>query len=152
MDFTKSKHFWRLPVYLFYATLVFGSFSMDIFSIIGTAIAAAGVVLYYLSRRELGKNYSSSPSIARGHVLVTTGPFRYVRHPGYVGSFLAMLGFIMISKSAASLAFCLLVCVPFGFYKIRYEEKMLLEKFGKRFVVYRKRVSKVFPRIANLSL
>jgi len=146
-NFTNSKHFWRFPVYLFYLTLIFGRFAFDILFVLGFIIAAFGIFLYAKSRKELGNYYNSSPTVFKKHKLITTGFYRYIRHPGYVGSFLAMIGFILISKSIVSLIFCLVVCIPFGFYKIRFEERLLEKKFGKRFKEYQQNVPMVLPKL-----
>jgi len=146
MNVLKSKHFWRLPVYLFFLTLLFGNFSFDLFSVLGGIIVLFGLFLHLRSRKELGKFCVSVPTIFKDHKLIITGPYRYVRHPAYLASFIVMLGFILISKSVVSLIFALVVCMPFGFYKIDIEEKMLAKKFGKKFEKYKKEVPLIIPK------
>jgi len=147
MHVIKSKHFWRLPVYLFFATLLFGSFYFDLLSLLGCTIVLFGLYLHLRSRKELGKFCTPVPTIFKNHKLITTGPYSYVRHPAYLASFIVMLGFVLISKSFVSLIFALVVCMPFGFYKISIEEKMLQKKFGKKFENYKKQVPLIVPRI-----
>jgi protein-S-isoprenylcysteine O-methyltransferase Ste14 len=147
MGLTKSSHLWRLPVYIFYITLLFGTFTFDLISFFGILLATFGTFLYARSRKELGKNYSSKPTIFQTHRLVTTGPYKYVRHPSYVGSFIVMIAFVMISKSFLSLIYALFIALPFGIYKIKIEERMLEKKFGKKFKTYKQKVPMIFPRV-----
>ena len=146
-NLTKSKHFWRLPVYIFFVTLLFGSFYFDLLSILGIAVVLFGLYLHLRSRKELGKFLISRPAIFKDHKLITTGPYRFVRHPAYLASFIVMIGFILISKSFVSLFFAVIVCMPFGFYKINIEEGMLQKKFGKKFEKYKKQVPLIIPKI-----
>ena len=43
-----------------------------------------GLFLFWSSHRELGRNWSNTLKIREGHVLVSSGPYRYVRHPMYL--------------------------------------------------------------------
>jgi len=146
MNLAKSKHFWRFPVYLFFVTLLFGSFYFDLLSLLGVVFVIFGVYLHFRSRKELGKYLISSPTVFKNHKLITTGPYKYIRHPTYVASFIVMLGFVLISKSFVSLIFCLAIVMPFGFYKISVEEKLLEKKFGKKFEKYKENIGMILPK------
>jgi protein-S-isoprenylcysteine O-methyltransferase Ste14 len=93
-----------------------------------------------------------------GHVVVTgdqrptevvsSGAFRYVRHPLYLGSILVYLG---LTVSTASL-FCLgllVVIILFYNYIAGYEEKLLEVKLGKAYVAYQKNTGKWLPHIGK---
>jgi protein-S-isoprenylcysteine O-methyltransferase Ste14 len=80
--------------------------------------------------------------------LISTGAFRYVRHPLYLGSILAYLG---LTVSTASL-FCLAlfaVIVLFYHYIAGYEEKLLQAKLGDAYMTYMKKTGRWFPRIGK---
>jgi protein-S-isoprenylcysteine O-methyltransferase Ste14 len=128
-------------------TLLLGSFYFDLLSILGIAVVLFGLYLHLRSRKELGKFCTSIPTIFKDHKLITTGPYSFVRHPAYLASFIVMIGFILISKSFVSLIFAFVIAMPFGFYKISVEEKMLQEKFGKKFEKYKKEVPLIIPKI-----
>ena len=84
----------------------------------------------------------------RPTAVVSTGAFRYVRHPLYLGSMLFYLG---LTVSTASL-FCLaLLVVIFVFYNYiaSYEEKLLGETFGEDYIRYKKGTGKWMPRIGT---
>jgi protein-S-isoprenylcysteine O-methyltransferase Ste14 len=83
----------------------------------------------------------------RPKTVVTTGAFRYVRHPIYLGTLLCYLGLSMATASLLSLA----VTVPiFVFYNhiASYEERLLQARFGDEYQRYRSGTGKWAPRLA----
>ncbi|MGD8881295.1 MAG: isoprenylcysteine carboxylmethyltransferase family protein [Desulfobacterales bacterium] len=78
--------------------------------------------------------------------IVSSGAFRYVRHPLYLGSILVYLG---LSVSTASL-FCLgllVVAILFYNYIAGYEEKLLEIKLGQDYITYKENTGKWMPRL-----
>jgi len=82
--------------------------------------------------------------------VVSTGAFRYVRHPLYLGSIMFYLG---LSVSTASLFALVLVVVIFLFYNYlsSYEEKLMENRFSVEYGNYKKRTGKWVPRIRRES-
>ena len=81
----------------------------------------------------------------RGHGLVTSGPYAYVRNPMYLGSFLMGLGFILIVWPWWSVPiFAFLFYQRFNI-QIRKEEEHLKKHFGKIYEVYMAKVPRLFP-------
>ena len=56
------------------------------------ALISAGTLLRFLSYRELGRFFTFQLAIRDGHRLMTSGPYRIVRHPGYLGIALVVAG------------------------------------------------------------
>jgi protein-S-isoprenylcysteine O-methyltransferase Ste14 len=92
---------------------------------------------------------------AAGHlrkeeVLTTGGPYRFVRNPLYIGSFLIAIGFALVSNSIwvwiIVLLYFLLVYVPV----VLYEEKILREKFPE-YAQYASKVPRFFPTFQPFS-
>lgn len=91
-----------------------------------------------------------------GHVVVThdqrptevvsSGAFRYVRHPLYLGSIFVYLGLTVSTASLSCLAL-LVVIVLFYNYIAGYEEKLLEIKLGQAYVEYKKKTGKWIPGI-----
>lgn len=81
--------------------------------------------------------------------LTTSGPYGYVRHPLYFGSFLIMIGFlIMLNVHWLISLFCVLIVIGVV-YKItvQKEEGMLRDKFDQEYIQYQKEVSAFMPRL-----
>ena len=76
--------------------------------------------------------------------IIEKGVFNIVRHPIYLGSILLYLGLILLTCSIAS-AILWIIIVIFYFYISKYEEKLLLNEFGKEYENYMKRVSMLIP-------
>jgi protein-S-isoprenylcysteine O-methyltransferase Ste14 len=76
--------------------------------------------------------------------IVSTGAFRYVRHPLYLGSILFYLGLVVSTASLAALALTALIAV---FYDriASYEESWLERRYGEAYAEYRARSGKWWP-------
>lgn len=100
-----------------------------------------GTALYLIKSGHVVIDHRQRP---RG--VITTGVFRYVRHPLYLASLLVYLGLTISTGSLFSLA--VLVGI-FVFYNIiaSYEERLLETLFGDHYRQYKKSVGKWVPRI-----
>lgn len=78
--------------------------------------------------------------------LVSSGAFRYVRHPLYLGSVLSYLGMTVATVSLFSLVLFVVICLFYN-HIADYEEKLLEERFGEEYRNYKKRTGKWFPKI-----
>ncbi len=95
---------------------------------IGLFALATGLSLIFFSIIHLGKSGTPFPRPRRGAKLITTGLYRFVRHPTYASVTLAALGWSIWRSNALSLFFSFLLLIFFEF-KSRLEEKWLLEMF-----------------------
>ena len=71
---------------------------------IGLTVQASGLVLRAWSMRTLGASYTRTLRTDAQHRVVTAGPYRWVRHPGYTGSLLIWTGFSLASRSMPAIA------------------------------------------------
>jgi len=78
--------------------------------------------------------------------VVREGVFGIVRHPIYIGEALLYLGLILLSISLAALAVWIII-LGFLHYISRYEEKLLIKRFGEDYRQYMKDVPMYFPRL-----
>jgi len=80
--------------------------------------------------------------------ILATGAFRYVRHPLYLASILAYLGLAVSTLSLASLG--LFVGIWIFYHCIAsYEEKLLEEKCGEDYKIYKEETGKWVPKIGK---
>jgi protein-S-isoprenylcysteine O-methyltransferase Ste14 len=113
----------------------------------GVAIAALGLALRMAAMTRLGSRFSPTGAIQRGHRLETAGPYGIVRHPGYIGAWLADLGVVLAFGDAVALALPALLAVAIA-ARVRVEERLLDEAFGEAYRAYRARVGGFVPRLA----
>jgi protein-S-isoprenylcysteine O-methyltransferase Ste14 len=62
--------------------------------LLGTFLTGLGGYIRYSCYRELGRLFTFEMSIRKDHKLVTSGPYSIVRHPGYTGAVLTVVGII----------------------------------------------------------
>src|SRR5262245_51037299 len=96
--------------------------------------------------RHLGKNLTDTVVTRKEHTLVTTGPYRLVRHPFYVGGGLGIVAMSLVTANAAiaagGVAALILLAV-----RTRTEEQKLIERFGDEYRQYMRRTGRFFPRL-----
>jgi protein-S-isoprenylcysteine O-methyltransferase Ste14 len=111
--------------------------------IAGLIVCFVGFGLAVWARLYLGRNWGLPMSLKEGHELVTTGPYRYVRHPIYTGVLLAILGSALVNGPiwVAVLAGMAVYCV----YSARVEESLMLRQFPEEYAVYKRRTKAIVP-------
>ncbi len=154
--YDRSQIVWRsiLGVFGFLAILVVGPWEYTNFSgpiprdglvaWIGIALFALGIAVNIWAMATLRSEYTVRLSVQEDHRLVTTGPYRIVRHPGYFGFVLAMPGMGLALGSLAMLAFGVAI-VAWIVSRIREEEGMLVEQFGDAYRAYQRRTKRLIP-------
>ncbi|HZS57896.1 MAG TPA: isoprenylcysteine carboxylmethyltransferase family protein [Gemmatimonadaceae bacterium] len=112
---------------------------------IGVALCAIGVALATAARIQLGRNWGMPATVKENPELITTGPYRVIRHPIYTGILLAALGsalaeglFWIIIFVAASIYFFLMA---------RQEERLMLQQFPEQYPAYMKGTKMLIPLI-----
>jgi protein-S-isoprenylcysteine O-methyltransferase Ste14 len=111
----------------------------------GSLLALAGVAILVRSRAELGPAWSLSPEADHGTGLVTTGPYRLVRHPIYLGLALLSLGEALAFASWPAVMIVVIGIVPTFMWRARTEEKLLSRTFGDRYAAYQHQTSMIIP-------
>jgi protein-S-isoprenylcysteine O-methyltransferase Ste14 len=113
----------------------------------GLVLIVVGLVVRWIAILTLWKYFTVDVSIASDHRLVSTGPYKVVRHPAYTGSLLSFLGLGLVFSSWLSL---LVIFVPITVafvYRIKVEEKALVEFFGDQYVRYCATTKRLIPGI-----
>ncbi len=109
----------------------------------GSVLLAAGILFAATGAVNLGKNLTPLPQPKKDATLITSGAYRFVRHPIYSGIILMAIGWGLWLHSWLNIGYAVLLFV-FLDIKARREEKWLLEKFPE-YAAYRKRVRKLIP-------
>jgi len=90
----------------------------------------------------------SAGYIEKDRVLTVVGPYAYLRHPLYLGSFLVGLGLCLAGGIGWFLPVYLICFVLLYGRTIRIEDRDLAENFGETYGEYRRRVPAFLPRRA----
>jgi len=114
------------------------------FFLIGLALQGFALLLAIQARRHLGRNWSGRITIKVGHELVTSGPYRIIRHPIYTGILGLYAGTaIVIGEWHAAVG--LAVAVVTYWRKMRLEEANLAGAFGPAWTDYRSSTWALLP-------
>lgn len=144
--FRKTRFFWVYPLVIWlFATASTSERSLHV----GIALILLGEALRLWANGYIGHvkvNFTqkarNDPKIGR---LITAGPYGYVRHPLYVGTFLIGAGFCVAVRSVplalATLAFFLIV---YG-EKATREEQIILGEWGQEYAAYQQTVPRWLP-------
>lgn len=111
----------------------------------GALVAVAGVMLRVVAFRTLGSSYSRTLRVTEAQALVTHGVYRFVRHPGYASAILIWSGAASASGSVLAFAVVSFVLVGDYLYRIRAEERMLVQSFGALYQHYQLHSSRLLP-------
>jgi protein-S-isoprenylcysteine O-methyltransferase Ste14 len=117
--------------------------------ILGVVVALLGVTLLWWADTTLGDNLSVTLQVKENHSLVTTGPYRFIRHPVYAAG---MSFFIGTSAASANWVVATLLLGSFTLLyaqRIPQEEKMMLDHFGEEYRQYMQVTGRLIPRIGR---
>jgi protein-S-isoprenylcysteine O-methyltransferase Ste14 len=113
---------------------------------LGVALSAIGYGFIFWSGLALGKQYSPEVTIQKDHQLITSGPFRWIRHPRYLGVILLTIGFSLVFRSWIGLALSpFLIAVLL--LRIHDEEALLKNEFGAEWDAYCRTSARLLPGI-----
>ena len=114
-------------------------------AILGLILTASGVVLRYWAIGTLGRYFTSAVMVQPGQTVVSRGPFRYIRHPGYAGALLFGAGAALTCANPLAAGFFLFCHGGVFRYRVTLEERLMLANFGPTYAEYRARTWHFFP-------
>jgi protein-S-isoprenylcysteine O-methyltransferase Ste14 len=111
---------------------------------LGCVVVGSGIRVVAMS--QLGPLFSTFVAIQKEHYLVTTGLYRWVRHPIYTGSLIAVAGICLVFRS--KLIWLALPLYLVGtLWRVHDEEQLLREAFGEEYQRYQARTWRLVPFI-----
>lgn len=122
-----------------------GSLSVDnvAVAVLGTVLFAGGIALAVWARVHLGRNWGMPTTQRVEPELVTSGPYRFVRHPIYTGLLVAMLGTALVDSLTGLIVVAVLVA--YFYYCGIVEERNLTATFPKAYPEYKSRTKMLIP-------
>ncbi|MFC9446874.1 methyltransferase family protein [Bacillus cereus] len=111
----------------------------------GVIIGIIGVWIRFSSMKILGRFYSRNVGMQGGHKLIQEGLYKYVRHPGYLGTFLTFLGFAISSSSFIAIMINVILFFLVYSYRIKIEERILVTLFGEQYKQYQSKTWRIIP-------
>ncbi|RIA92988.1 hypothetical protein C1645_819924 [Glomus cerebriforme] len=112
----------------------------------GVSLMFIGIWLRWYAMK-INKFFTRILRIGESQFIVTEGPYKYIRHPGYLGQLLIWIGFGLSSGNYLISLIIFIVITLTYLYRIRKEEVILLRTFGVDYLEYSTRVSKLIPYV-----
>jgi protein-S-isoprenylcysteine O-methyltransferase Ste14 len=108
-------------------------------------LCLAGIILRTWSKMVLGRFYTFAIDLVEGHRVLAEGPYRFVRHPLYLGTFLAIAGLPLLTQSWATVWFLTLPTALVYSLRLFKEEAYLVRHLGADYQTYGRRTARLIP-------
>jgi protein-S-isoprenylcysteine O-methyltransferase Ste14 len=112
---------------------------------VGVMCALISFTVRHRAIAALGQFWSLHVEIRENHEFVRSGPFRWMRHPTYFTMILELLSVALILEAWISLLVATFVFLPTLFYRVRIEERALVDKFGDTYRQYQRSTPALIP-------
>ena len=110
----------------------------------GVFVAVSGVVISVVAMLKLDQNLTAFPTPKANSELVSSGLYKFIRHPIYTGVILFVFGYAVFKMSIFKMILAVLLLILFWF-KSKYEEKRLQEKYSG-YSEYQQKTGRFFPK------
>jgi protein-S-isoprenylcysteine O-methyltransferase Ste14 len=114
---------------------------------LGVGIGLVCVPLVWWVFSNIRGNISETVLTKKAHQLVTSGPYRWVRHPLYAVALVEFFALGLLASNWVIMLYALLGVVIFRWVVIPKEEQNLLKAFGEQYAAYQQRTGALLPRI-----
>ncbi len=117
------------------------------FQWIGLALVWIGMLIREWAILNLGRAFSVVVKVDPDQSLITSGPYRWIRHPAYTGSLITIGGFGLAVGSWLGAILAMAIAFIGYSYRVYVEERAMLEAFGDRYQDYMHHTGRFFPRV-----
>ena len=147
---------------ILYMVITLGSIIENFFLIkqLNVIISSVGFIAYVIgiigrnkAIRTLGKYWSTHIEIRNGQRIVQDGPYKYIRHPGYLSVIIEGLSIPGMLNAYFSLLGVIFIYTPAILVRAKLEDMEMEKKIGKEFTAYKKKVGAFIPKnLLNLAV
>jgi protein-S-isoprenylcysteine O-methyltransferase Ste14 len=113
----------------------------------GTGLLIVGSLFRRYCFRILGKYFTAAVIVSADQPVIENGPYRWIRHPGYMAGFIMFLGIgLALGNWLNLVTFFIEICFVYN-RRVKVEEKALIETIGEPYRVYMARTKRFIPFI-----
>jgi protein-S-isoprenylcysteine O-methyltransferase Ste14 len=117
------------------------------FFAIGMSLFVIGLIIRIYSILTLRQFFIYSVAKVQNHEIIETGLYKFIRHPGYLGQIIIFLG-ISISMANWLSIFAMMFPITLAYlYRIKVEERFMLEQMGENYLNYQNRTKRLIPLV-----
>ncbi|HLW00211.1 MAG TPA: isoprenylcysteine carboxylmethyltransferase family protein [Ktedonobacterales bacterium] len=114
-------------------------------TIAGIVVIVLGTVLRWWAIFTLGRYFTIDVAVRSTQSVVQSGPYRFVRHPSYTAILIMLLGVGLALANGASIVIMLVGGLIGLLYRVRVEERALLEALGQPYMDYMRTTKRFIP-------
>ncbi len=118
-----------------------------IITLLGALLLVTGIGIRVWAIQTLGKHFTATVMLNDDHRLVRSGPYQWVRHPSYLGAFMAILGCPVFLNAYWAVLIAFMAMTIAYYLRIGVEEKMLSAYFGEQYGEYQQNTKRIIPFI-----
>ncbi len=115
------------------------------YRVAGLIVMWVGLAIRFWAIAALGRAFRTTVEVDPGQTVVSTGPYRWVRHPSYSGLLLIVTGFGLGAGNWLALAICAALPLPALLWRIHVEEAELTAVLGDRYRAYQAHTKRLIP-------
>lgn len=124
-----------------------GYIPVKFISLVGLVLIVLGLIVRWTAILTLKIYFTVDVSIQSNHKIIDKGIYKFIRHPAYAGSLLSFLGLgLAFSNWLSTLVIFIPILIAF-IYRIRVEEKALIQAFGDEYLNYSKTTKRLIPKL-----
>jgi protein-S-isoprenylcysteine O-methyltransferase Ste14 len=112
---------------------------------VGVALGVLGLATRLWAVLTLRERYTKTLLVQTDQTVERRGPYHWVRHPGYLGSLLVLNGLALASGNWIVLLLSLIATLLAYTYRIRVEDRMLVDALGEPYADYLQHVRALIP-------
>jgi protein-S-isoprenylcysteine O-methyltransferase Ste14 len=112
---------------------------------LGIIVVIIGILIRQYSMFYMGNNYVATLQIQEKQKLISSGPFKVVRHPCYSGFMLSLWGLGLASLNYIFLILIIIYSLLLFLLQINIEEKELERYFKEEYIKYKRETKKIIP-------
>lgn len=133
-------------VHIFSSWLAFADYRLpSLLKGLGAVLFVPALWLFWRSHKDLADNFTPMLEILEGHVLVTTGVYKHVRHPMYASVFLWSVAQGLVLANWVAGPLMLISFSALYWRRLPKEERQLEDGFGDTYREYRKKTGALWP-------
>ena len=115
------------------------------YRVAGLIVMWLGLAIRFWAIAALGHAFRTTVEVDPGQAVVSTGPYRWVRHPSYSGLLLIVAGFGLAAGNWLALVICTVLPLPALLRRIEVEEAELTGVLGARYRAYQAQTKRLIP-------
>lgn len=128
-----------------FASLIKGSRLPASTGWVGVALMAGAVAVRIWAAQTLGESYTRTLRVRAGQRVIDSGPYAFVRHPGYAADLMMWFGWGLAWTNALAIVAASVPTSLAYAYRIAVEERMLLNQLGEEYSRYARRTARLVP-------